>query len=111
MLASHSPAQLGLNPEVVELSIKGSVIVTEVDAEQPFTSVAVKVYVSAIRLLADGSVPPEGAQEYVNGGVPPDTTTVAAPSFSPLQETFVLLKTVATGPDKLSIVTEIVCEH
>jgi hypothetical protein len=43
--------------------------------------------------------------------VPPETTTVAAPSFSPLHETFVLLKIVAIGPDKLSIVTEIVCEH
>jgi hypothetical protein len=42
-------------------------------------SVTVTVYVPAHKLVAVAALPPDGAQEYVYGAVPPETETEALP--------------------------------
>jgi hypothetical protein len=56
---------------------------------QPLASVIVTVYVPAQRPVVDEAVPPEGAQEYVYGAVPPEGITDAAPVHKPLHNMLV----------------------
>ena len=57
---------------------------------QPWASVMVQVKFPAARPEAVADDPPEGAQAYVYGAVPPVADTVAAPLLLPLQVTLVL---------------------
>lgn len=73
---------------------------------QLLLSVMVHVYVPAANEFAVAAVPPEGAQLYVYGVVPPETETVAAPLFPPLQLTLVcelILLLSAEGCVKLTV--------
>ena len=67
----------------------GSVMVTSSVSVHPFASVAVTVYVPAVRPVAVAEVPPPPDHAYVIVPVPPDPDAVAAPSLSPLQLTLV----------------------
>ena len=60
---------------------------------QPLASVIVQVYIPAGRAVVVAAVPPDGAQEYVYPGVPPETVTVAAPLLPPLHDTLVCEET------------------
>ena len=65
-----------------------SVITTEVTEVQPFASVAVTLYVPAVKPVAVAEVWPL-FHRYVMVPVPPVPAAVAVPSEAPMQETFV----------------------
>jgi hypothetical protein len=76
----------------------GSAMVTFVEAEQPFASRMVMVYVPALSPEAFTAVPPVGVHVYEYGPVPPAAFAVAVPSAPPLQVTSVEVGIVAVGP-------------
>jgi hypothetical protein len=59
---SVDPLQVGFTEVYVVFNTVGSVTVAEVEAVQPFASVASKVYVPAVRFVAVRRFPPEGDQ-------------------------------------------------
>ena len=67
----------------------GCVIFTVCVVTQLPASVIVQVYVPAANPVAVAAVPPDGAQTYVNGLVPPEGVAVAVPLVPPLQLMFV----------------------
>ena len=85
---SFPPLQLTLEVLKVAETAFGSVMVTSSVSVHAFASVVVTVYVPAVNPVAVATVAPE-LQAYVFVPVPPVPAAVAAPSFPPLQVTFV----------------------
>lgn len=88
----HAPLQAMFVCEPPSVSVPLDAMVTAmVDAgEQESWSVTVTVYVPGHRLFAVAALPPDGAQLYVNGPVPPVVVTVADP-VQPEHPLFVLV--------------------
>ena len=90
---------------VVTVTAAGSVIVTDAVEEQLLASVTVTVYIPEPSEEAVALLPPEGAQVYENGPVPPETADVAEPFADPKQETFVVVTIVTLGDPAFEILT------
>src|SRR5437868_3320872 len=70
-------------PVTVMVTAAGCITCTAITLTQPLASVTVTAYPPASRSVMVADVCPPGVHEYVNGGVPPATTTVAVPSDPP----------------------------
>ena len=108
-VAVPDPVQLEFVCEAMVIPNVGWVIVAVANPWHPFLSVAVMVYVPALKPEAVRFVPPLGAQSYVLGAVPPVAAfAVALPAelqFAPVVEAMVI---VSMG---CVIVTDAVAVH
>ena len=90
---------------VVAVKAGGWVIVTVAVPVQPFLSFTVTVYVPAERPVALELLPPEGAQVYVNGEVPPVTVAEALPVAPPLHFTLAVTLALTLSDVVVSVTT------
>ena len=105
---SQEPLQVILTDVVVMVRTEGSVITAIAFTKHPKESITATLYVPANNPVAIAVVCANGSsQRYVKGKPPPDMETVAEPSVSPLQLTFMIFVIVAM-PGGISLITAVV---